>query len=547
MRRIFLMCIFVHVLSAVAAECPAWTSARAGEELRALDQQLQAWDRSYHRDGVSPIDDTLYDQARARYARWRGCFPAQSPPATDPLQATRGNVRPPVAQTGLAKLPDADALAMWMKARGDRDLWMQPKADGVAVTLLYVNGALRQAVSRGDGTLGEDWTSRVRTISAVPTHLPTAPERVVLQGELIWRLPSHVQANDGGMNARSKVAGALARESLDAATAAQIGLFVWDWPSGPADMPARLAGLRAFGFADAADATVAVEGIDAVRALREHWYRSPMPFAADGIVVRQGHRPDASAWRARPPDWAVAWKYPAAKALATVAAVAFRVGRSGRITPVLQLDPVRLDDHTIHRVALGSFARWQALDVRPGDQISISLAGLAIPRFDAVVLRAGRRVQVNAPDPRVHDTSSCWHPDPGCERQFLARLTWLGGKHGLDLAGIGEHGWQDLIDAGLLDGLLDWLDLDTSVLRRAGLTAARAELVARSFAAARGRTFDDWLRALGAPSGVRAMNWTVFAADGAAPGSPRARIAFVRDEDVRALATQLHVAGVAGF
>ncbi|MEP6510048.1 MAG: NAD-dependent DNA ligase LigB [Dokdonella sp.] len=543
MRRIFLLWIFIHGLPALATGCPPWTSARAGDELRTLDQQLQGWDRAYHRDGVSPIDDTLYDQARARYALWRGCFPAQSPPVGDPLQTMGGSVRSAVAQTGLEKLADAEAVAAWMKARSNRDLWMQPKADGVAVTLLYVDGALRQAVSRGDGTLGQNWTEKLRAIHAVPVQLPNAPPRVVLQGELIWRLPGHVQAKDGGMNARSKVAGALTRESLDAATAAQIGLFVWDWPSGPADMRARLAGLRAFGFADAADDTVAVEDIDGVRALRENWYRSPMPFAADGIVVRQGHRPDASTWRAQPPEWAVAWKYPAAKALAEVTAVNFTIGRSGRITPVLELEPVRLDDHTIARVSLGSLARWRALDVRPGDQVSISLAGLTIPRFDAVVLRSSQRVAVAAPDPRAHDRLQCWHPAAGCEQQFLARLTWLGGKHGLALAGIDKSGWQRLIDAGLLGGMLDWLDLDAVALREAGFTTARANLLAHTFATARLRSLPDWLRALGAPTATGALSWVDFATDN---GSVTRR-AFAADPEVHALITHLHAAGVSGF
>jgi DNA ligase (NAD+) len=108
---------------------------------------------------------------------------------------------------------------------------------------------IAQATSRGDGLHGSDWTVMAQGIDAIPKHLPYAPARVVLQGEIYWRVPGHVQASVGGINARSAVAGAMARDTLDAATAAHIGLFVWDWPSGPADMPARLAGLQAMGLA----------------------------------------------------------------------------------------------------------------------------------------------------------------------------------------------------------------------------------------------------------------------------------------------------------
>ena len=304
MRRLIAFLLCIVSLPAFADECPAWAPDRATQEMRTLDQQLRTWDVAYHQGGDSSIDDTVYDQARARYARICACFPTQAPPVVDPLLGTRGSVVPAVVQTGLSKVADADALAAWMHARGGTDLWVQPKADGVAVTLLYVDGVLRQAISRGDGERGEDWTAKLGQVAAVPKQLPNAPQRVVLQGELVWRSAGHVQATRGSAGARSKVAGALARTELDAATSAQIGLFVWDWPTGPADMPARLAGLRAFGFADAATLTVAVTRIDEVRDWRERWYHASMAFAADGVVVRQGHRPAASAWRARAPAWA---------------------------------------------------------------------------------------------------------------------------------------------------------------------------------------------------------------------------------------------------
>ena len=84
----------------------------------------------------------------------------------------------------------------------------------------------------------------------------------------------------------------------------------------------------------------------------------------------------------------MAWKYPAASALAEVRAVDFTVGRSGRITPVLELEPVQLDDHHVQRVSVGSFKRWQQLDIRPGDQVEVVLAGLTIPRLQSVAWRA---------------------------------------------------------------------------------------------------------------------------------------------------------------
>lgn len=551
--------VLCAVMPAPAAECPAWSTQRAQHELAALHDQLDAWNHVYRTRGRSPVSDAVYDQALARFAAWRRCFPAQAPPMPVHLADASGNVLAPVAQTGLAKLPDADALAAWMHAHGDADLWVQPKADGVAVTLLYVDGALRLAVSRGDGIHGSDWTAQARRIDAVPKHLPDAPPRVVLQGELYWRLPGHVQADDGGANARSKVAGAMLRDRLDDATAAHIGLFVWDWPDGPVDMRARLAGLRAMGLGDSAGYTHPATDMGEVRRWRDRWYHHAMPFAADGTVVRQGHRPTGSTWTAEPPAWAVAWKYPPAQALATVDALDFGVGRTGRVSVVLQVQPVQLGDHRVARVSAGSLRHWRTLDIRPGDQVSISLAGLTIPRLDAVVWRTRERAPVTPPDAHAHDTLSCWHPRAGCRAQFLARLAWLGGKHGLAIDGIGEETWQALVDAGLVDGLLDWTGLTAAQLAAVPeLGKARAQALSRQFAQIRKRPFARWLRALGVPAAAvaAAPDWATAAARGVDAwqrrpgiGAVRARrlYAFFHHPDVVHLAARLHRFGADGF
>ena len=563
MRRrkslMLLAAIVVATGTARAGDCPAWTPAQARHELIALTTRVDGWNHAYRVQGQSPVDDAVYDQALRRLTQWRVCFPAQAPPLPAHLADAGGTARAPVAQTGLDKLPDVAALGRWMHARGGADLWVQPKADGVAVTLLYLDGRLRQAISRGDGVHGSDWTANAARIAAIPQRLPHAPPRVVLQGELYWRLADHVQTRDGGANARSAVAGALARSTLDAATAQRIGLFVWDWPDGPADMPQRLAGLRAMGLHDSADLTQPVASVADVQRWREQWYRHALPFAADGTVVRQGRRPPAASWQAQPPTWAVAWKYPAASALAEVQAVTFTVGRSGRITPVLELRPVQLDDHQVQRVSVGSLRRWQQMDIRPGDHVEVALAGLTIPRLQSVAWRARRRVAVTPPDPRAHDAWSCWQATPGCEQQFLARLQWLGGRQGLRLDGVSRDTWQALIDAGALRDLLGWMELTPRRLARVSqLAPARTQTLAHTFAAARHRSPAQWLQALGAPAEVKlgAADWRTMSArsaddwqqvDGVSAASARRLAQFFAQPVIRAQAERLHAAGVPGF
>ncbi|MTZ13762.1 NAD-dependent DNA ligase LigB [Pseudomonas sp. JL972] len=538
------------------AACPPWGAERARSEISELTQRLAEWDDAYHRRGLAPIDDELYDQARARLSQWQQCFPTQDAASPSPLAHAGGPLPHPVAQTGLAKLADVAELRAWMATRDD--LWIQPKVDGVAVTLVYRDGRLHQAISRGDGRSGQDWTARARQLPAIPAQLPRRDE-VVLQGELYWRQDAHVQARAGSDGARGRVAGALQGKTSAADSTARIGLFVWDWPNGPAGMTERLAGLATMGFADSVRFSQPLSDPEQARQWRERWYHQPLPFASDGVVLRQGRRPPAERWQASPPHWAVAWKYPPRSALAQVRRVEFRIGRRGRITPLLQLDPVHLDDRRIARVSLGSLKRWQTLDIRPGDQVAIRLAGLTIPQLDSVVWRSPQRAAVQTPDPRRYHALSCWQATPGCEQQFLARLAWLSGKHGLAIPETGPGTWRALLDAGLLPDLLAWLELDAARLQQVpGFGATRATNLARNLAAARQRPFTHWLAALGLPDGVALApddDWQRLAARSEADwraagiGAARARQLwqFFQADAPQALRARLQQAGVHGF
>ncbi len=146
------------------ATCPDWPPARGRQETSRLHQQIVAWKEAYWRQGASGVSDDVYDQLTLRLAQWRQCFPGATP-EDDDLPPPTGDARHPVAHTGVRKLADEDSVARWMKNKSD--LWIQPKVDGVAVTLVYRQGRLVQAISRGDGLRGEAWTARARQIPAL--------------------------------------------------------------------------------------------------------------------------------------------------------------------------------------------------------------------------------------------------------------------------------------------------------------------------------------------------------------------------------------------
>ncbi len=553
MRLVIALLFYALPLWAWAEGCPEEARTQVG----ALAEQIREWDDSYHRLGQSPVSDELYDQARLRLAHWRTCFAQPAAAPDNPLASARGTRRHPVAHTGLEKLPDEQAVGKWLGSR--QDIWIQPKVDGVAVTLVYRQGTLAQAISRGDGVLGQDWSVSARKLPGIVQQLPE-PIDLVLQGELYWRLDNHVQSARGGLNARSKVAGLMNRRQLSESEAAGIGLFVWAWPEGPASFTERLATLSRLGFGDSQRYSQPIQDISQAAHWRTYWYNHPLPFASDGVVLHQAQRAPAERWQVSPPYWAAAWKYPAAKALALVRNVQFNIGRTGRITPMLELEPVRLDDRQISRVSVGSLTRWQSLDIRPGDQVSISLAGQVIPHLDQVILRTTPRADLQVPDPLNFHALSCWQLDPGCEEQLLARLTWLSGNQGLALPHIGRETWNVLIQAGLIAGFLDWLTLDAAELANIeGLGDRSRARVLDSLHSARQRPFAQWLKALGIPPAARndlEGDWQTLAAkdtqawlavDGIGPGRAAQLSAFFRDPHVQALAEKLHVAGVDGF
>jgi DNA ligase (NAD+) len=549
--------VLLHLLclTGYASQCPDWTPTQAQREITVLQNQINQWDDAYHREGRSLIADELYDQSLAQLNEWRACFKLSSP--TDPLRTASGSIAHPIAHTGLDKIHKAEAVETWLRER--KDVWIQPKVDGVAVTLIYREGVLQQAISRGDGVSGQDWTSSARNIKAIPQRL-TQPLDLLVQGELYWQLNEHVQARSGSVKARATVAGLMARKNLEAEQAAGIGLFVWDWPQGPAQLPERIAALTKLGFATIEPYSHPVIDFDAAQKWRDHWYRSPLPFATDGVVLRQSQRPPAERWQARAPYWAIAWKYPFAQALAEVRRVNFKVGRTGRITPVLELKSVMLDDREIKRVSAGSFKRWQELDIRPGDQVAISLAGLTIPRLDNVVLRATERTDFNIPRADDFHALSCWQPTPGCESQFLARLTWLSGKQGLAMQHVGRGTWEKLLETGRLNNLLDWLTLDAQELANiAGFGERSSERLMHSFHSTRQQPFARWLKALGLPPTGQAQltdSWQALAQRdteqwqaeaGIGPGRAAQLSAFFRDPQVLALSETLQAAGIDGF
>ncbi len=490
-----LMLFFILFCPYLKAQCPVWTPARAEKEMAALEQQLHAWDEAYYQKGESETEDEKYDALQQTFQGWQRCFHPENP-LRQPALSGEGKVLHPVAHVGVRKLADRAAVAQWME--GKRDLWIQPKIDGVAVTLHYHSGKLVKLISRGDGAHGENWTNKVAYISAIPRQIPLREPTLILQGELFLRRTDHRQAIQGGINARGIIAGAM-RRSEPAKVLNDVGLFVWAWPDGPANMRERINKLSEAGFTLAADWTKSVQTIEAVADWRERWFNEPLPFVTDGVVIHSSP-PAGRYWQPGGGDWAVAWKYTPRSASTVVRSVEFSTGRTGKISVVLNLEPILLDDKLVGRVSVGSVQRWKTRDIAPGDQVTLSLAGQGIPRLDDVIWRVTHREVVDLPDTTRFHPLSCLRYTPACREQFLARLVWLSSQNVLNLHGINRSFWMRLIQAGQIDHLFSWLLLTPERLQiDTGITPSRALQVYHQFSLSRQMSFQRWVKALGVP------------------------------------------------
>ena len=498
------MAILISILcwqSSAWAVCPAWSPARAQEEISRLQQQIKQWDDDYWKEGKSEVEDGIYDQLSARLTQWQRCFGNETRDVMMP--PLNGAVMHPVAHTGVRKMADKNALSLWMRERSD--LWVQPKVDGVAVTLVYRDGKLNKAISRGNGLKGEDWTQKVRLISAVPQTVSGPLANSTLQGEIFLQRKGHIQQQMGGINARAKVAGLMMRQG-NSDTLNSLAVFVWAWPDGPHLMTDRLKDLATAGFTLTQTYTRAVKNADEVAHVRNEWWKAKLPFVTDGVVVRAAKEPESRHWLPGQAEWLVAWKYQPVAQVAEVKAIQFAVGKSGKISVVASLAPVMLDDKKVQRVNIGSVRRWQEWDIAPGDQILVSLAGQGIPRIDDVVWCGAERTKPTPPENRFNSLT-CYFASDVCQEQFISRLVWLGSKQVLGLDGIGEAGWRALHQTHRFEHIFSWLLLTPEQLQNTpGIAKSKSAQLWHQFNLARQQPFTRWVMAMGIPLTRAALN-----------------------------------------
>ncbi len=496
------------------------------EELRSL---IRYHDERYHVLDSPEIPDADYDALVRELRRIEADHPELVTPGS-PTQtvgaAPPGLFAPVRHRVPMMSLDNAfteDELTAWADRLGRRlpeldlaelDFTCEPKIDGVAMSLRYVDGRLTQAATRGDGVTGEDVTANVATVVSVPHRLDPAagpyPHELEVRGEIYLPIAAFEALNERQLaagdkvfvNPRNSAAGSLRQK--DPAVTATRPLAFWAYQVGGVDgappeqvVGAGRAGNDVAGGAGAPEgggrdgtwtlgrqsevlAQLAAAGLpvnpevrrvtgmaqvaDRCRALAEH--RHDLGYEIDGVVVKV----DDLALQARlgatshAPRWAVAFKFPPEERSTRLLGIEVSIGRTGRATPFARLEPVFVGGSTVGLATLHNEDQVRLKDVRPGDLVVVRKAGDVIPEVVGPVLR-GPGVPLRRRPPWKFPTAcpSCGSPllrldgesdtyctNIDCPEQRVQRIVHFGSRSALDIEGLGEQRVVQLVGAGLI-------------------------------------------------------------------------------------------------
>jgi DNA ligase (NAD+) len=359
---------------------------------------------------------------------------------------------------------------------------LELKYDGVAISLHYANGELERAVTRGDGEVGEDVTTNVRTIRSIPLSLHgNYPADFEIRGEIFLPLAEFAALNEEReaageetyANPRNTASGTL--KNQDSRLVAQRNLdcflyFVYADQSVSLNHFDSLAQAKSWGFKvpPAEQRYVArVNGIEGIMDFIHYWAeaRHQLPFEIDGVVIKVN---DYNVQRrlgmtAKSPRWAIAYKFKAERARTRLNAITYQVGRTGAITPVANLEPVLLAGTTVKRASLHNADQIAKLDIRVGDYVFVEKGGEIIPKVVEVdaSARQGETLphtyithcpECNSPLVRQEGEAQHYCPNEnGCGPQIRGRMEHFISRKAMNIDGMGPETIEQLWDAGLIE------------------------------------------------------------------------------------------------
>lgn len=516
------------------------------ERAQYLRETILHHDRLYYVEARPIISDVEYDQLWSELEQLERAHPELITPDS-PTQRVSGapiagfeKVRHDPPMRSLDKTYERGELLQFdafLRAKLPDAVWdytVEPKVDGLSLSLLYREGVLVRAATRGNGEVGDDITANVKTIRSIPLRIPTDASLVEVRGEIYMTREGFSELNrreeEAGRepfaNPRNAAAGSIklldprevATRPLDAVLYGVGALSGVTFPT----HTAMLRQLAEWGFKTPPWQRLCMDIEQVLLAIDELGSRRhTFPFEIDGAVIKVNQRALYSQLgsTAHAPRFARAYKYAPEVAETTLRDITIQVGRTGVLTPVAELEPVQLAGSVISRATLHNAEMIEAKDFRIGDRVLISKHGDVIPAVDAVVIekRPAEAVPYTFPtrcpvccEPAVKLNGEvairCVNPD--CPAQRVGRLELFVSRNALDISAIGGRMAEALVQAGLVTRPLDLFNLQPEALAAFKLISEdgterrfgkKAEDVAQALTHAGQLPLHRWITALGIP------------------------------------------------
>jgi DNA ligase (NAD+) len=486
-------------------------------EIEQLRREIRRHDYLYYVLDAPEITDAEYDALFRRLEALEQAHPELVTPDS-PTQRVGGAPLPkfetvrhrhPMLSlanaTSREEVAEFDARVRKLAERARVEYACEPKMDGVAVELVYEHGRLVTGATRGDGTVGEDVTANIRTIRSVPLALRPGrpiPARLEARGEVYLPLEAFRRLNrereEAGepvfANPRNAAAGSLKQLDPRVTAARPLDLVCHGVGTveglGVRTQAELLAAFADWGLRPVPRATVAhtLDEVERAFAALEA-ERDRLPFEIDGLVIKVN---DLALQRSlgevsRAPRWAVAWKFKPRQAITRVRNIVPSVGRTGVLTPIAELEPVRVGGVTVRNASLHNMDEIRRKDVRVGDTVLLERAGDVIPYVVKVLVekRTGRERPFRMPARCPVCGAQVVHPagevayrciNLACPAKLKQAIRFFGARGAMDIEGLGEKLVEQLVDRGLVRDFADLYRLDERTLvelERMGTKSAR--------------------------------------------------------------------------
>jgi DNA ligase (NAD+) len=513
----------------------------ARERIHELRELIRYNDWLYYVKDAPEISDAEYDRVFKELQALEEAHPELASPDS-PTQRVGGQPAerfPPVEHLAPMLSLDSDASAEAV-ARFDERLRKalpdervsfvaEPKLDGLSVELVYENGVLTRASTRGDGRQGEGITENVKTIRSVPLKLRTdgaaAPQTLAIRGEIVLRVDGFEALNERLMaegkepfaNPRNAAAGSLRQLDPTISASRPLEAYAYDVLFA-SSLPVRtqwetLELLRAWGFrvSEQIERATTLDELAAYHAgIMEQ--RDDLPFEIDGVVIKLDDLParDEVGTTSRHPRWAFAWKFPPRAELTRILSIIPSVGRTGVVTPVAIMRPVEIGGVTVSRATLHNREEVARKDVREGDMVRVQRAGDVIPqvveRVEEEGHERGEEFRMPAECPSCGTELEERGPFTvcpnsfGCPAQLVGRIQHFGSRQALDIEGLGEETAKLLVEQELVHRVPDLFELTADQLTELeGFAELSANNLVSAIDRARSTELARFLHGLGIP------------------------------------------------